>query len=153
MSGTDVVANARPLNTGFFYRHRKDWSGELIPIDFCVNDERGNLTNRCHSIHIGDAFELSVTDARGLKFTPWTAQTLRIDRRCWNACFRQSHIGNIFWERYVMQDDCAAAFLEWLRHRGTVSIDCGWEETFNWFNGGILDRKWLRAKLIEASRP
>jgi hypothetical protein len=123
-----------------------------IPVHLAVNDDHGNVSDRVSALHV-PGLELSAIDVAGVHFRALPLYPgFRISKRTWPAHHTQSHVGNIFWERYVAEAWTCAALLTWLRDARLFTTDSGHEELFTWFESGITDHAHVRRLLIDAAK-
>jgi hypothetical protein len=121
---------------------------KLIPIDCAVNDDYSNVSNHVDAIHV-PGLELSAIDFHGVHFRE-VRGGFYVSRRKWNAVHVASGVGNIYWERYAMDEWTAAAFLHYLRTVKLFTPDGGFDELYRWWESGIDDEAFVRSLLVDA---
>lgn len=121
----------------------------LIPIDCAVNDDYGGTTNRVQSIHF-PGLEMDAIDMAGVHFRDG-ATWIKFSRREFEARHLRSMVGNIYWERYGMSPDVAAACLHYLRDLNRFSPDSGYEELWRWWDSNVTDHALVARLLTEAA--
>lgn len=128
----------------------------MIPVDCCVNDDHGNLGERIAAIHF-PGLDLDAIDMLGPTFRQLAPALrgeprIRIGRREYAARHLRSHVGNIYWERYGMDQTTAAWCLHVLRDSGDFTLDGGYVELADWWDSGIRDERHVARLLIDAAK-
>lgn len=138
----------------------------LIPFDFACNDDYGMYSGRVAAVHLpGGCLDLDTLDMCGPVFKPIAHAgrgrakgMVRISRRLWGCRHLASHVGNIYWERFAIDE--AERFVFWMRGSKLFTLDGGWSEMADWFDKPTtslfdgydknFERAWVRGKLLEA---
>jgi hypothetical protein len=121
-----------------------------IPIDCCVNDDHGTTTTRVSSVHF-PGLGLDANHMVGAHFRELIG-AIRISRRKFAANHLRSWVGNIYWERYGMTSEVAAACLHYLRDSKLFQPESGYDDLWRWWDSNIRDYALVARLLIQAAK-
>lgn len=130
--------------------------GEIVPVECCVNDDHGSLSDRIAAIRF-PGLELDAIDMLGPTFRKLPPShrgepRIRIGRREYAARHLASCVGNLYWERYGMPLSTAAWCLHVLRDSGGFTFNEGSGELVVWWESRIRDERHVGRLLLKAMR-